>query len=657
MDLYETHKPKIKIKIRSDHIIPTSMTVKNNNRKKKEAELISPFTIRHKSNFSVVKTSLKSILINYEQMFPIINQLVIDCHEIIARTYKLIRLYFLHKYVTKIDPSQTNNLFPPLDKSHLSSFIRVGGKHDSHGRKPNNTEFDQEINEFYDKEFAPCLSKEKYDLTRKSYIIPYLVVQMQTSFHNNIVEHFISRIRRLMNIVKPIDLNNKKLFNKIKNLILLDKHESIPEEYRIWSQMIKDQFLPKEYEKCYGYDVKIHPEKYIYYMIKMNEMIERVNSEIEIKFKNGLLTEREKKEQLNHLFQPLPLRTSKIPCYVTLDANSIISYFYQNKKAFLRKKLSSNRDAIWGSLFKTHKKVMKKKGYHFETLQTDGVGVSICFQKNDLSYAEKKKKKQPYELKHLEDLDDQEIDVCLKRKLVSGDPGKQSAIFMMDDMKNKLRYTPRQRRSESQSYVCRMIMESEKEYHGIKQEEAILSLYNSKTIDYLSFKQYIHMESRFEVATEHFYHQAIWRKMKWQKWINTRKSEDRFLNKIEETYGKREDILICYGDWSETRQMKYLMPSQGVGLRRLINKKYDVVMVDEYRTSKLCNQCHEKLVPHKNLYRVLVCQHCQNDRLESRNHFFNRDANACMNMLYLSHEWLNNKRRPERYNRSTTVTT
>ena len=48
------------------------------------------------------------------------------------------------------------------------------------------------------------------------------------------------------------------------------------------------------------------------------------------------------------------------------------------------------------------------------------------------------------------------------------------------------------------------------------------------------------------------------------------------------------------------------MPTKGVGLRRVIQKKFNVVLVDEFRTSKLCSKCNCELENYKNLHRVLV---------------------------------------------------
>ena len=600
---------------------------------------------KSKSNFITVKTSLKSILRDYDLNYPIINQLVIDCHVIITRTYQFIRLYLLYQF-------RNNKPLPSISKSFILSCIRIGGQVSACGRKPKNTDLENDLKDFYQREFQPCLDQPKYDLKYKSFILPYLAVQIQTSFDNNTKEHFLTRIRTVMNLTRPESLTDDKLFKKIKNLILSDHHDSIPTQFQVWSGEIKDQYLPSIYQNCYGYDIKIDPDKYLPYMIKLNQTIELRNQSVI----QSQLSDDDKRGKIHKLFQPIPIRTSKIPCYITLDANSIVSIFYTKDKAKTGQHIADHRQEVWSSLFKTDKKVMRKKGYHFCSIQTDGVGVSICFQKDGLSIQERHLGIIQETPKMLEDLTPLDIQRYKSKTLIGCDPSKQSAIYMMDQSKKHLRYTPRQRQSESKTHRCREIMNIEKEKYGIVEAETTLSHYNNKTVDYQQFKEYIGQEQLFHQKTDNFYHQKIWRKMKWRTWINRRSSEDRFLNRIEDMYGHPDDLLLCYGNWSQTAQMKYLMPSQGVGLRRLIGKRFEIVMVDEYRTSKLCNQCHEVLESQGNLYRVRLCRNCKDNRSESKCWIFNRDANACMNILFLTREWLHGQVRPEKYKRSTLLT-
>jgi hypothetical protein len=60
------------------------------------------------------------------------------------------------------------------------------------------------------------------------------------------------------------------------------------------------------------------------------------------------------------LFQPIPLRTTSVPAYITLDASAILSFF--KKKGESKMTISENRNRIFDKIFFTNKKVMMKNG-------------------------------------------------------------------------------------------------------------------------------------------------------------------------------------------------------------------------------------------------------------------------------------------------------
>ena len=568
---------------------------------------------------------------------------MIECNDIVIRTYQFIRLFILHKY-------SKNEPIPKLDKDTILYFIRSGGVRDKRGRRAKNKYFEKELDIFYKNEFQPCIQKEKYNLKNKSYVIPYLAIQIQTGFNNNLKEHFITRIRRFMNITKPDDTLEKKDWNKIKNLVLLDRLDQIPDKYKQWAENIKKNYLPEEYEKVYGYDVKVNPDKYLFYTIKMNEEIEKRNNKI----KNSDRPLEETKFEIKKLFQPIPLRSSIIPNYITLDTNVILSLFKTKGESQMNKKTKENKKYIWEKIFRTDKKVMKMKGYEYKSIQTDGFGVSICFQKVGRKYKEQDNKEDNDEY-YISDLNDNDLKICKGKKIVRIDPGKNSLVYMADKDKNKLRYTASQRRIESLRKRCNKITLREKIKNKII-EETKLSSYNCKSVDYKEFKEYIKEKTILNDKVKDFYQKELFRKMKWRTWVYGRKSEDNFLNHIEDTFGDKDDILLCYGDWSNNKQMKYIIPTKGVSLRRIIRKKFDVVLINEFRTSKLFSKCHNELLNYKHIHRLLVCQGCKSNGSESKNvTFMNRDMNACMNMIYLSNEWINKKVRPEKFNRTSNL--
>ena len=155
---------------------------------------------------------------------------------------------------------------------------------------------------------------------------------------------------------------------------------------------------------------------------------------------------------------------------------------------------------------------------------------------------------------------------------LSYDLKMKTVIYMMDNKGNKLQYTAPQRKRESKTKCNQRILLYERKKNGIIEKETQLSFQNSKSVDYEKFKLYLVEKNKLNKKTTDFYKRDTWRKMKFRQYSYGKKSIDTFLNKIKETFG--ENILIGYGNWSRSSQMKHFMPTMNKGLRKLIHKKY-----------------------------------------------------------------------------------
>jgi hypothetical protein len=621
-------------------------------KKRKPKDNISHFLLPSpKSDCLTIKTSLKSVLLNYDRDFTIINQLVLDSQEIVVRTYLFIRLFILHKYYA-------NETIPDVDKDFVMYCIRTLGTRDNRGRLATDKALQKELNNFYDTEFQPLLDKPKFTLVNKTYLIPYLAIQIQTGFNNNIKEHFITRIRRFMNIFQPELIGcsdekaKNKLLNQIKNSVLLDKiKDKCPLAYQKWANDIRMNYLPETYEESFFYDAKCHPNKYLNYTIKMNNKIEEMNDEIDNQILETNNEDKIKELQTNKkkLFQPIPLRRSCVPGYITIDTNVILSTFGVKGESNLNKDTKKKFRHIWLKVFNIDKGEFKKNGYHFTSIQTDGVGVSIIFEKDNIT--KKNIKKSGENIKtdtYLDELSDEDLNVLKHRKIVSVDPGKSVLSQMMGEDGTTLRYTACQRRMESLAKRNKNILWREQNKFDIQKMESELSDQNSKTVNYDKFKKYIREKIKLNDKIINFYQDQLFRKLKWRTQIYRRKSEDKFLNRIEETYGSKEDIIICYGDWSNNRQMKNIMPTMGKGMRKIVSKKFDLALINEYKSSKLCHKCYCELENYKGKHRVLMCKGCSG--LESKKTtFINRDINACYNIMTIAKDWIESKKRRDEF--------
>ena len=218
------------------------------------------------------------------------------------------------------------------------------------------------------------------------------------------------------------------------------------------------------------------------------------------------------------------------------------------------------------------------------------------------------------------------MDGLKKRKpIVGADPGKYNILYMSDaSVSNgkikKLRYTAVQSKQEGGSSRRDVIMEYEKGRRKfadltIQDYETFLSMCNSKTVDYERFKTYIHVKSMVSSMVGSFYEDEKWRKIKFRTYSNKQKSIDTFLTKVGTTFGK--DAVIAYGDWSRKTQMKFFMPTMGIGFRKLMSKRFLTISINEYNTSKLCNVCGSELghlmKNEESVFRCLICSNGHKD--------------------------------------------
>jgi hypothetical protein len=131
--------------------------------------------------------------------------------------------------------------------------------------------------------------------------------------------------------------------------------------------------------------------------------------------------------------------------------------------------------------------------------------------------------------------------------------------------------------------------------------------------------------------------------------MNTNRSDDLMMNIFEKKMGSPEDIIIILGDWSN-KGIKGKSSTISKKLRKLlIDRGYEVLLIDEYNTSKLCSCCHElteqlKITEDADpLWKLVKCKSCGS--------IHNRDHNSTKNMRYITNSIIKGKGRPKKYQR------
>ena len=597
--------------------------------KKKKKETFKTFRNLEKSKFKTIKTTLKTVLLKHSEVQPLITNLVFEINDLVIHTYQFIRLYILYCFHNHL-------AFPVFDDkfTFVKYCIKTLGTKSNSGRKSKDTQLLHTLQQFYIKEYQPLLNHTKINLVNKSHLINIIAEQIQVCISTNIQEHFIQHLLRFINkTTNDITEDKKELFEFKHKLLML---EETNEKFNIWKLTHLHNILPTNINKSIYYDVKIRHFDYLKGMLYMNSLLET---------------------QENKLFQPLPLRNNIIPKNIKFDSSCIAELFCpeSEKKGEVLKKITNYQNVLWSSLLNMKHRLFKNKYYTFHNeITTDGISCSLLFIRKDCKGEENKNKQinsVDYDYISIDELDKQQLDNLKSRNIVGLDPGKRSLVYMMDGQGNKLQYTASQRKNESMAKRNQIILQREKKNKKINEYENVLSLQNSKSVNYNNFKSYLGEKDKLNKQIIEFYKKEVWRKMKFRQYSYGNKSIDTFLNNIEKTFG--ENLLICYGNWSRSSQMKHFMPTMNKGLRKLIHKRYDTITINECNTSKKCCDCFQDLKHYRNKenkeeFRLLVCSNCvscENKKIVFRT----RDANSAINIMNLGKCWIYKQQRPSEF--------
>ena len=606
-----------------------------------------------------------------------INDAVSRTNIITTNSYFLLRLWVLQKY-------HNNREIPIITEDTIRMSMKSLVKA-SAGPKPkgNNLALLQEFQNIGNSIFT------LQDGKNLSAILDYYATTMITAIENNIKMHFIDYIKRFVNSyfknIYQNELQNKefkkqfyKELQQVKNDIINDAEIlTCDEKYHNWLNDNRYKIVPENYDTSYFYDIKVNPQKYLKHMIFMNLQLEEMNTK---------------------MFQFFPLQTHLIPRHIQIDTKSLVELLIDTDKKQYFDNIETNKEKLWNTFFKLHH--MNKYVFDY-TIITDGYSVSLRFLHTDFVNEERiKKDKMKNGKKLMKGLTDEEKEIKKQEKQVQQnklkeenrkrrelekkekketkkevlhefpyidevskdfldgkhlfiDPGKRSLLTMMDDDGNYFSYTNKQRIKETKRIKYSSLLKNYKDKQHITEIENTLSLFNSKTCDIKNFKEYIKEKLKVNDAIAKLYQNEKFRKYKWYSYINTKRTEDNMLNKIENKYGK--DIKIIIGDWSIGKQMRNFISTPNLAIKRKLNTRFEVYNIDEFRTSclnykteELCNNLYlpDKRNIERKMHSILTF------KMENkRKGCINRDKNGCKNIQKVFNHYIETGERPEKYKR------
>ncbi|KAG1042688.1 hypothetical protein G6F43_011834 [Rhizopus delemar] len=338
----------------------------------------------------------------------------------------------------------------------------------------------------------------------------YECTKIQTAYYNNIKAHFGNRLRSLIN----------KLFKK------KEKAEGLRGEMQAnksSSKAIKEAIRNKIYRPCnqvklaiakkempevgllddqsrtqYNDFLSSYPEDYtfqknsIYY-----DVMASPKNHFKAFFRLAELSEAEQTKQ----FACFPLRSTFIPCYMTLDSKII---HYHILKSKTNPKIGSKFET-WGAVS------LRYQG----TLETDGVIVSIIKQNTDTSRKSPKpnteKKADGNQTEHVEGLGQADLK-STEGKYVLIDPGRRDLMCCMKETstaeeKQTLIFTKNNRSKCSKHFKY---LRKCTQLFVVQKAEAILSRSESNSVNLKKFVQYIKTSASVKnTLYEHYGNETI----------------------------------------------------------------------------------------------------------------------------------------------------
>ena len=495
------------------------------------------------------------------------------------------------------------------------------------------------------------------------------------------------------------------LFN---NTLICDK------KYHEWINKHKHNMFPKEFKNSYEFDVQHYPQKYLKNMIYMCLELEKIDGKsfqffplrtsISPKYipldtaslidlfitenKNTYFGDIDKYKkyiwenifnisdsnfkQTNYSFD-YRIQTDGFAVSIQLISNKMIAE--NKKKKNHRKNLKNKAKALYKDLshdeieiLKAKKEMEIKENKLKESLKNKEYKDKKRAEFKRLSKAEKiteiekiklekelERKTKYVEFPYLEELNDEEyIKLKLKDNWAVVDPGKKTLLYIQNKNGDHIKYTNRTHVTKTQRLKYQKNIKNYKNKTGISKVEEILSSYNSKTCDYAKFKEYVKIKNLTNVLLLKKYESTIFRQYKWYGYINRKKAETDLVRNIKDKFGK--DITLIYGDWSSGQQMRHIISTPNLGLKKKLGEYFKVYNIDEFRTSCLNHKTSEKneniYLPDKlnNLRKIhsILTYEMENNRKGC----INRDNNAVRNMINITSQFLINKERPEIFKRS-----
>jgi hypothetical protein len=321
------------------------------------------------------------------------------------------------------------------------------------------------------------------------------------------------------------------------------------------------------------------------------------------------------------------------------------------------------KEKLWSALFDLKRNLRPK---HFKDrsqlrfgqfISTDGVSVAVSIMKRktplQCEVDQYRITDRIKELAGLEKRDDGAIFSTNGTTVTGLDPGKKSAATWVEHdpdkqaMHQKWKGDEGEKTAIDERYVSDSLGGGEWRFlSGQKQYTAKMNkrmdqlcpdarnLPSTKTVDVdrllIAYRQQVALWPGIEKA---FFETTRWyQKTKMRRFCKGQSAMEDVIARITGTRNKEEQkkVIVAYGDGDNAGTLRGTSPIMSSKLLRKLRQSACVVMVDEFRSSKLCSCCHHGMTQFQGQFRMKRC-----DNSDCIRTVWDRDINASINILNL----------------------
>jgi hypothetical protein len=668
----------------------------------------------------VVKCPLK-IILQDDKYKPFLFDACFRTNQIVIHTYQFLRLWILQKYNNKIEiPQITKDTI----KMVFKSLIKEGRGPKSKGNNSKLLdEFNKFYEEQYknlglDEKLDGSYLSQILD-NQSTDMLTNIENNIKLHFYKYVNRFVNSCFKKINNNLVEKAENGKK--TEIRKVLSKDVYEikqdllnntlKSNKKYHNWINLHRNNIFPKEFKNSYEFDIQNEPQKYIKSMIYMCEQIEKegtklfqffplrtditlkniqldTKSLIEIfirEDKNSYLKNIEacKEKIWNMIFKlnnPVFKQSNYVFDYViSTDCYSVSIKMLNKNNIDEEKKKKTNKKNKKISNAKLTKKMKEQKEEFKKNEETKKKTKETEFklklkEKKDKEKEEfkklpkeeqkeenkKKKLESGEECQYIDDLNDTQLKELNNNDFTVIDIGIKTPLHMKNKKGVRLRYTNRKHAFRIRRFKYQKIIKKHKDANNITPIENELSNYNSKSVNFNKFKDFILNKNRVNRVLFEKYNNEIFRKYKWYGFLNRKKADAKLIRELKKIFGK--DSIMILGDASISNGVckKGNISTPNTKLNKLIKENFKTYYIDEFRTSKLHYKTEE---PCDNLY--YIDNNKDKTKRKERKIYsvltfkmekkqsgcINRDENAVNNMIKIVNHQIKYKERPLKYRR------